>query len=94
MDSYALRKRITRNLLWQYPDLGVVVLGVFVVWVGLCSVWPVLTIYMQQRGASLGAAIKDASVKARHSGRFSRSDDGRRARAESAPLTPRPPPRC
>ncbi|HMA37268.1 MAG TPA: MFS transporter [Chloroflexia bacterium] len=48
-----LRRRITANMLWEFPELGIVVLGVFVVWVGLCSVWPILTLYMQAQGSSL-----------------------------------------
>jgi len=61
-----LHKRITRNMLWEFPGLGVVVLGVFVIWVGLCSVWPVLTIYMQERGSSLAeiSLITAASMAA------------------------------
>ena len=50
----ALRKRWDGHLLRQYPQLGLIVLGVFVVFVGLCSVWPVFTLYMQGQGASLG----------------------------------------
>ncbi len=53
-------------MLWEFPGLGVVVLGVFVIWVGLCSVWPVLTIYMQERGSSLAeiSLITAASMAA------------------------------
>ncbi|HUS14490.1 MAG TPA: MFS transporter [Chloroflexia bacterium] len=48
-----IRKRLDGYLLWDYPDLGVITFGVFVVWLGLTSVWPVFTLYMQERGSSL-----------------------------------------
>ncbi|MGI8586978.1 MAG: MFS transporter [Chloroflexia bacterium] len=40
-------------MLWEFPDLGVITLGVFVVFLGLCAVWPVFTLYMQARGVSI-----------------------------------------
>lgn len=53
MNLHALRRRITGHMLWEYSDLGVIALGVFVVFLGLGTVWPVLTIYMQKHGASM-----------------------------------------
>src|SRR5690349_18209428 len=46
----ALRKRLTGHMLWEYPDLGIITLGVFVVYMGLGTIWPVLTLYMQAQG--------------------------------------------
>ncbi len=54
-----LRKRITGHMLWEYPDLGAVVLAVFVVFLGIGTILPVLTIYAQERGittADIGLA--------------------------------------
>jgi DHA1 family multidrug resistance protein-like MFS transporter len=49
-----LRKRITGHLLWQFPDLGAVTLAVFVVFLGIGTILPVLTIYAQERGITTG----------------------------------------
>jgi DHA1 family multidrug resistance protein-like MFS transporter len=54
-----LRKRITGNILWEFPDLGAVTLAVFVVFLGIGTILPVLTIYAQERGittADIGIA--------------------------------------
>jgi DHA1 family multidrug resistance protein-like MFS transporter len=54
-----LRKRITGHILWQYPDLGAVTLAVFVVFLGIGTILPVLTIYAQEKGittADIGIA--------------------------------------
>jgi MFS family permease len=48
-----IRKRLAGNMLMEYPQLGLVVVGVFVVFLGLTSIWPVFTIYMQGQGISL-----------------------------------------
>jgi MFS family permease len=53
MNTQWLRKRITGHMLWEYPDLAVISLGVFVVFLGLGTIWPVLTIYMQGQGISV-----------------------------------------
>src|SRR5439155_8014109 len=47
------RTRLTGNLLWQYPALGAIALAVLVVFLGLGSIFPVLTIYAEQRGISV-----------------------------------------
>ena len=57
-----LRKRITGHMLWQYPDLGAVTLAVFVVFLGLGTILPVLTIYAQGRGITV------AEIGYRHCG--------------------------
>jgi MFS family permease len=49
----ALRKRLTGHMLWEYPDLGIITLGVFVVYMGLGTIWPVLTLYMQAQGIGI-----------------------------------------
>src|SRR5438067_1802608 len=48
-----LRPKLTGHLLWQYPALGAIALAVLVVFLGLGSIFPVLTIYAGQRGISV-----------------------------------------
>lgn len=48
-----LRKRITGQILWEFPDLGAVTLAVFVVFLGIGTILPVLTIYAQERGITV-----------------------------------------
>ncbi len=40
-------------MLWEYPQLALIVVGVFVVFLGLTSIWPVFTLYMQGQGIGL-----------------------------------------
>ena len=48
-----IRRQVTGHMLWEYPQLALIVVGVFVVFLGLTSIWPVFTLYMQGQGIGL-----------------------------------------
>jgi DHA1 family multidrug resistance protein-like MFS transporter len=53
MRLHWLRNRITGHMLWQNPNLGSAILAVMVVYLGIGSILPVLTIYAENRGISV-----------------------------------------
>jgi MFS family permease len=53
MNLQSIRGRITGHFLWQNPNLGSAILAVLVVWLGIGSILPVLTIYAEKRGISV-----------------------------------------
>ena len=53
MKVQSIRGRITGHFLWQNPNLGSAIVAVLVVWLGIGSILPVLTIYAENRGISV-----------------------------------------